>query len=71
MLIRQDDKARAGQALMDATSSRVRGDLRGLSAGFLSSFVDYLRPGFHPQDRDNLGLAESYLKTMSPVAQPT
>ncbi|MEO6572489.1 MAG: metal-dependent hydrolase [Polyangiaceae bacterium] len=70
MLLRQDDEARAGRALTDAASPRVRADLRGLSAGFLSSFVDYLRPGFHPQDRNNLSLAESYLKTMGPVAQP-
>lgn len=68
MLLRQDDEARAGQALMDATSGRVRGDLRGLSAGFLSSFVDYLRPGFHPQDRNNLSLAENYLKTIADSA---
>lgn len=64
-LFQQDREAKVGRSLADASASMVRGDLRGLTAGFLSSFVDYLRPGFHPRDRNNLPLAETYLRQMA------
>ncbi len=67
-LFLQDRQAKMALRPGGAQARMVRGDLLGLTAVFVSSFVDYLRPGFHPRDSNNLPLAESYLREMAAAA---
>lgn len=44
---------------------------RGINRRYLARAVlDYLRPGFHPDQRDNYHLAESYLSRLSAQLEP-
>lgn len=64
----QDRDASVGRAARDVTASLVGGPLRDMTRSFVGAFADYLRPGFHPSDRKNLSLAETYLKEMAQSA---
>lgn len=61
MLMRQEGMTRA-----DIREGQAQARARGRSRSFLwKGLLQYLRPGFHPDDHDNYHLAESYLRKLT------
>jgi predicted metal-dependent hydrolase len=67
MLLRQDGVTRAQVRDERARMTRVRGRRHAIwQHVFLRGILEYARPGFHPGNRDNRGLAEAYLARLDP-----
>ncbi len=64
MLAKQEQDVRWGPAFLDMVRA-VRGGVMG-KGELLRAFVDYFRPGFHPNDIDNGWLSKRYFETHAP-----
>ncbi len=65
LLVEQEGLSKEDIARYRAEAERLRGDGGGISWEVIrEAFVEYLRPDFHPDDRDDYHLARDYLASI-------